>query len=332
MSVGTVIKSATVSSGWEFESNVLTPSVICPAGRIRGIVVPGYDPLPPTPPSAACDPNPAWKRSPCFGETGRRTERQGQNPDRFSDRRPVVSDQSPGRRRFCRGRISDPVRPSARHGRDAASQAGLRERNPAAVSLRRARRRRSPDAAVHRGLDCGTKLPARFEPVLPAQSITTAPPAFPCGRELSLYSIPMETQEFLTHSPEETIALGRKLAGSLTPPKIVLLRGELGAGKTTLVKGIAEGFHAASEEDVTSPTFTLVHEYRGPEANLFHIDLYRIETASALDTLALDDFMGGNNLLLIEWGEKFPRFERERDVEIALERVGENERKVRVSG
>jgi len=142
----------------------------------------------------------------------------------------------------------------------------------------------------------------------------------------------METQEFLTHSPEETIALGRKLAGSLTPPKIVLLRGELGAGKTTLVKGIAEGFHAASEEDVTSPTFSLVHEYRGPSASLYHIDLYRVDTPRQLETLGLDDLIGENSVLLIEWGEKFARFVRERDVEIALERVGENERKVRVSG
>jgi tRNA threonylcarbamoyladenosine biosynthesis protein TsaE len=137
--------------------------------------------------------------------------------------------------------------------------------------------------------------------------------------------------EFTTHSPEETIALGRTLASMLTPPKFVVLRGELGAGKTTLVKGIAEGFHAASQEDVTSPTFTLVHEYRGPEASLFHIDLYRIETASALETLGLDDFMGGNSVLLVEWGEKFARFERDRDVEISLERIGEDERRIQVT-
>ena len=137
--------------------------------------------------------------------------------------------------------------------------------------------------------------------------------------------------EFTTHSPEETIALGRSLAAMLTPPKLVLLRGELGAGKTTLVKGIAEAFHAASEEDVTSPTFTLVHEYRGPQANLFHIDLYRIDTARALETLGLDDFMGESSLVLIEWGEKFPRFERERDVEIALERIGEDDRRIQVT-
>ena len=140
----------------------------------------------------------------------------------------------------------------------------------------------------------------------------------------------METQEFTTHSADETIALGRKLAEKLIPPKIVLLRGDLGAGKTTLVKGIAEGFRAAAQEDVTSPTFTLVHEYRGPEASLFHIDLYRVDTPRQLETLGLDDLMGENSVLLIEWGEKFPRFERERDVEIALEHLGESDRKVRI--
>ena len=142
----------------------------------------------------------------------------------------------------------------------------------------------------------------------------------------------MNTREFTTHSAEETIALGRSLADLLRPPKLVLLRGELGAGKTTLVKGIAEAFHAASEEDVTSPTFTLVHEYRGPEVNVFHIDLYRIDTPRELETLGLDDLLSGNSVLLIEWGDKFARFERERDVEIVLERVGENERRIRVSG
>ena len=141
----------------------------------------------------------------------------------------------------------------------------------------------------------------------------------------------MAEQEFITHSADETIALGRQLASQLTPPKIVLLRGDLGTGKTTLVKGIAEGFHAASQEDVTSPTFTLVHEYRGPEASLFHIDLYRVDTPRQLETLGLDDLISENSVLLIEWGEKFARFEREREVEIALEQLGENDRRVRVS-
>ncbi len=138
------------------------------------------------------------------------------------------------------------------------------------------------------------------------------------------------TREFVTRSSDETIALGRSLSDLLTPPKLVLLRGDLGAGKTTLVKGIAEGFQAASQEEVTSPTFTLIHEYRGPRASLFHIDLYRIDTQRELETLALDDLISSDSILLIEWGEKFSRFERERDVEIALDKIADQERKIRV--
>ncbi len=137
-------------------------------------------------------------------------------------------------------------------------------------------------------------------------------------------------REFTTNSPEETIAVGRELASLLTPPKLVVLTGDLGAGKTTLVKGIAQGFNAASEEDVTSPTFTLIHEYRGPSATVYHIDLYRIDTPRELDTLALDDLMTENSVLLIEWGGKFERFQRERDAEIVLERFSEMDRKIRV--
>jgi tRNA threonylcarbamoyladenosine biosynthesis protein TsaE len=138
-------------------------------------------------------------------------------------------------------------------------------------------------------------------------------------------SIRMSKLEFTTHSAEETIALGRKLAAMLAPPKWVLLRGELGAGKTTLVKGIAEGFHAATADSVTSPTFTLVHEYRGPEVNVYHIDLYRVDTPRQLETLGLDDLIAENSVLLIEWGEKFPRLQRDQNAEITLEWV-RNER------
>jgi len=136
------------------------------------------------------------------------------------------------------------------------------------------------------------------------------------------------TSQITTHSPEETIAFGRSLAAELSPPLVVLLRGDLGAGKTTLVKGIAEGFGAARAEDVTSPTFTLVHEYRGPHITLYHIDLYRIDTQRDLETLGLDDLLAPNSLLLIEWGEKFPRLQRDQNVEITLERMGETERKI----
>lgn len=141
----------------------------------------------------------------------------------------------------------------------------------------------------------------------------------------------MVTREFITHSAEETIALGESLAELLLPPKLVLLRGDLGAGKTTLVKGIAQAFQAASQEDVTSPTFTLVHEYHGPAVNVYHVDLYRVDTPRQLETLGLDDLLGANSVLLIEWGDKFARFERERDVEIALDRTGDSDRRIRVT-
>lgn len=131
---------------------------------------------------------------------------------------------------------------------------------------------------------------------------------------------------FHTHSPDETVVLGRKLARDIKPGNVVLLRGDLGAGKTTLVKGIAEGFQAAEAAGVTSPTFTLIHEYRGPDVMLYHIDLYRIDTQRELDTLALDDLIGPHTILLIEWGEKFERFVRERDIEIAIELSNGEER------
>jgi tRNA threonylcarbamoyladenosine biosynthesis protein TsaE len=132
----------------------------------------------------------------------------------------------------------------------------------------------------------------------------------------------------ITTSADETTQLGRELAVKLWPGAIVLLRGDLGAGKTTLVKGIAEGFHAASAEDVTSPTFTLIHEYRGPNVTLYHIDLYRIDTQRELDTLALDDLIDPKSILLIEWGEKFERLIREKDAEIVIELVGGDNRRI----
>ena len=137
------------------------------------------------------------------------------------------------------------------------------------------------------------------------------------------------TREHITRSPEDTIALGRELAVQLRPPKLVVLRGELGAGKTTLVKGIAEGFQAARQDDVTSPTFTLIHEYRGPKVNVYHVDLYRVDTERELATLGVDELLREERaVVLVEWGEKFPQFERQKDAEIRLERVGDTERKI----
>ena len=137
------------------------------------------------------------------------------------------------------------------------------------------------------------------------------------------------TREFHTRSPEETIAAGRQLTEDLKPGKLIILHGDLGAGKTTLVKGIAEGFEAAPEEEVTSPTFTLVHEYRGPAVTLFHIDLYRIDTERELSTLGIDDLRAEPGaILLVEWGEKFEEVRAQSDGKILIEKTGDNDRRI----
>lgn len=115
----------------------------------------------------------------------------------------------------------------------------------------------------------------------------------------------------ITTSSEETIDAGRALASQLQPPLLLILRGDLGAGKTTLVKGIAEALQAADAETVTSPTFTLVHEYQGispitkAPVQLYHLDLYRLEEDQQLQSLGIEAMTTEDSLVLIEWGEKF---------------------------
>ncbi len=110
--------------------------------------------------------------------------------------------------------------------------------------------------------------------------------------------------KIVTTSAEETLAYGRRLAAGMRPPQLVFLSGDLGAGKTTLAKGIISGLGAAREEEVTSPTFTLVHEFRGP-VRVFHIDLYRIEGRADLQTLGLDDLFASPAIVLVEWPERW---------------------------
>ena len=112
-------------------------------------------------------------------------------------------------------------------------------------------------------------------------------------------------EEIITHSAEETIAWGRELARKLQPPVLVLLSGELGSGKTTLTKGIVAGLNAATEDEVTSPTFTLIHEYGG-EKKVFHGDLYRIENFHDFETLGLEDVFAKSAIVILEWSENFP--------------------------
>lgn len=142
--------------------------------------------------------------------------------------------------------------------------------------------------------------------------------------------------DIVTHSPEETIAFGRKLAGDLRAPSVVLLEGDLGSGKTTLTKGVAAGLGAAREEEVTSPTFTLVHEYRAPEAGseqrntVYHVDLYRVEGERETESLGLDELCGPSSTVMIEWGEKLSARPDEPTVRIRMEVAGENDRHILV--
>ncbi|MGD0797909.1 MAG: tRNA (adenosine(37)-N6)-threonylcarbamoyltransferase complex ATPase subunit type 1 TsaE [Acidobacteriaceae bacterium] len=116
----------------------------------------------------------------------------------------------------------------------------------------------------------------------------------------------MRERRFKTRSVEGTLALGERIAEMLPPPGVVILRGEVGAGKTTLVKGIAAALGAAAEDEVTSPTFTIVHEYVGRKVRLFHLDLYRLETEEQIAVLGLDEMAGYEDaLVLVEWGERF---------------------------
>lgn len=133
--------------------------------------------------------------------------------------------------------------------------------------------------------------------------------------------------EFLSHSAEETVALGVELAGLLTPPKMILLRGDLGTGKTTLVKGIAAALGAAEADAVTSPTFTLVHEYDG-RSRVLHLDVYRLETERELATLGIEELVEGESLVLIEWGEKFASLVERSDGVIEMQKTGEESRRI----
>jgi len=138
----------------------------------------------------------------------------------------------------------------------------------------------------------------------------------------------MKEKRFKTHSVEETLALGERIAAMLHPPLIVILRGEVGAGKTTLVKGIAAALGAAAEDEVTSPTFTIVHEYTGTNnVRLFHLDLYRLETEEQIAVLGIDEMAGyPDSLLLIEWGERFESIVQRASGEIYMEHGEGDER------
>jgi tRNA threonylcarbamoyladenosine biosynthesis protein TsaE len=151
----------------------------------------------------------------------------------------------------------------------------------------------------------------------------------------------MPANEFITHSSEETIAKGREIATKLRPPVLVLLKGDLGSGKTTLTKGIISGLAAAKEEDVTSPTFNLVHEFRIPilagskensrPCKVYHVDLYRIESFHDLESLGLEDALSEKAIVIIEWPEHFTFRTDWTTVEISLDHAGGDSRRISIS-
>lgn len=137
-------------------------------------------------------------------------------------------------------------------------------------------------------------------------------------------------EEIVTRSSEETTAWGREFAKRLTAPVLILLTGDLGSGKTTLTKGIVAGLGAAGEDEVTSPTFTLVHVY-GKVAKVYHADLYRIESFHDFETLGLEDVFGKPAVVILEWSERFPLQSPWPQVRIHLEHQGGDARRISVS-
>jgi len=139
-------------------------------------------------------------------------------------------------------------------------------------------------------------------------------------------------REFTTRSDAETVEVGLQLGRLLAPPQLLLLTGDLGTGKTTLVKGIAQALEAADPDEVTSPTFNLLHEYEGSRdghaVKLYHLDVYRLEGERQLETLGLDELLTPDALVLVEWGEKFESLSKKASGKIGLSSVGGDLRKI----
>ena len=140
------------------------------------------------------------------------------------------------------------------------------------------------------------------------------------------------TEEVITHSAEETTQWGREFAKRLQPPILVLLTGDLGSGKTTLTKGIVAGLGAAPEDDVTSPTFTLVHVYGAAgSAKVYHADLYRIENFHDFETLGLEDVFVKPAVVILEWSERFPLQSPWPQLCLKLEHLGGDARRLTIA-
>jgi tRNA threonylcarbamoyladenosine biosynthesis protein TsaE len=140
-------------------------------------------------------------------------------------------------------------------------------------------------------------------------------------------------EEVITHSAEETTNWGKQFAARLKAPIVVLLSGELGSGKTTLTKGIVSGLGAASEDEVTSPTFTLVHVYGDSQRSsnkVHHVDLYRIENFHDFETLGMEDVFEHPGVLIVEWSERFPLRSPWPQIRVRLEHLDGDRRRLTV--
>jgi len=140
-----------------------------------------------------------------------------------------------------------------------------------------------------------------------------------------------ESVEIVTHGPEETIRLGKSIGGLLRPGDVVALIGDLGAGKTTLAKGIAAGAGVEDESEVTSPTFVLVNEYQG-RFTVYHADLYRLQESREVEDLGWEEIIFGEGISLLEWAEKIPGILPEERIEVRISWIGPGERKFLIAG
>ena len=133
-------------------------------------------------------------------------------------------------------------------------------------------------------------------------------------------------ETFTTHSERDTFALGETVAATLQPGTFVMLHGDLGAGKTAFVRGLAAGL-GANPDEVSSPTFVLIQHYKG-RTPLVHVDLYRLETGAAIDDLGLEELASGA-VVAVEWAERLPR-PMEESVTVKIADLGNDSRRITI--
>jgi tRNA threonylcarbamoyladenosine biosynthesis protein TsaE len=141
---------------------------------------------------------------------------------------------------------------------------------------------------------------------------------------------PTATRTVFSLSEQETLDLGRRTGQKLRAGDLLVLEGELGTGKTVFVRGVAEGL-GLPPDDVTSPSFTLVHEHRGGRIPLFHVDLYRVDSAEELMTIGLDEILSSGAVVAVEWGERLPPVYRRNAVTVRLHDAGDGARRIEVA-